>query len=291
MKKVLFLLLLAGVFLFRSYGQVWEVPAEYKTVKNPSQLNNANIKAGKSLFLINCKSCHGDPGKNNALPLVPAPPDITSQQMQANTDGEIFHKITVGRLAMPSFEPTLTEDQRWKIVNFIKSYDPANKGLFTPEEPVPARLQASADIPRSVLLIDAQMQDKQGAWAPLAATEVSVKAKRTFGYLEVGKALTNASGHAEFQFPKDFKGDPEGMVDLTFSLGEDFRADTIPLNQVKIAAPVEPENIFSHRVLWSTNPHTQWWLILTYLGIVGGVWLTIFYILFQIFKIYKAGKE
>lgn len=282
---------LAGFFFFRSYGQVWEVPAENKTVKNPSALNNASFKAGKTLYMINCKSCHGDPGKNNALPLLPPPPDVNSEQMQANTDGEIFFKITIGRLAMPAFEATLTEDQRWKIVNYIKSFDPVNKGLLTPEVPVKARLQASANVPESQLLISAEAQDKQGGWGPLTDTEISVKARRTFGYLEVGKAKTNASGQATFPFPKDFPGNKEGMVDLSLSLSEDFSADTIKLSQVKIGSAVEPENIFTHRVLWSTNPRTQWWLILSYIGVVGGVWATIFYIFFLIFKIHKAGKE
>jgi hypothetical protein len=32
-------------------------------------------------------------------------------------------------------------------------------------------------------------------------------------------------------------------------------------------------------------------MILTYIGVVSGVWITLFYIFFLIFKIHKAGKE
>jgi len=63
------------------------------------------------------------------------------------------------------------------------------------------------------------------------------------------------------------------------------------MNRLKIAAPADTENLFADRVLWSTNDRTQWWLILAYLGVVGGVWLVIGYVIFQILKIYKAGKE
>ena len=286
---ILLVFLMSSTFT-RSYSQVWEVPADQKAVKNPSALNNANVKAGKELYLINCKSCHGDPGKNNVLPLVPPPIDVASEKMQANTDADIFYKITTGRVAMPAFENTLTIEQRWKIVNFIKSFDPANKGLLVPEEPVKATLQATADVSKRMIQISAQAQDKQGKWAPLQKTDVSIKAKRTFGKMEIGIARTNENGNAAFQFPVDFIGDKEGSVDLTLTLGEDFISNVVELNQLKIATPVEPENLFAHKVLWSTNDRTSIWLILTYLGVVGGVWLTIFYIIFLIFKIYKAGK-
>jgi mono/diheme cytochrome c family protein len=285
------LLFLLCLTLTRSYSQVWEVPEDQKTIKNPSPLNNANVKTGKDLYMINCKSCHGDPGKNNALPLVPPPPDITSEKMQANTDADIFYKMTTGRVAMPSFENTLAPEQRWKIVNFIKSFDPVNKGLLVPVEPVKAMLEATADTIKPVILISALVQDKQGNWGPLQKAEVTINARRTFGKLEVGKVKTNSQGNAEFKFPKDFIGDKDGSVDLTLTLGEDYSFDVVELNQLKIATPVEPENIFTHRVLWSTNARTSIWLIMTYLGVVTGVWLTIFYIIFLIVKIYRAGKD
>jgi mono/diheme cytochrome c family protein len=272
-------------------GQAWEVPASQKSVKNPSPLNNANVKAGKELFMINCKSCHGEPGKNNGLPLVPPPPDMASEKMQANTDADIFYKITTGRGAMPSFAAVLTPEQRWKIINFIKSFDPKNKGKLVLEPPVKAKLKADADVARSVIAISAQSQDKTGIWGLLPDAEVTVKAKRTFGYMEIGRATTNPAGIAEFQFPKDFKAGREGLVDLTVSLGDDFSSDVVELKQVKLGTAVEPENLFSRRVLWSTNPRTQLWLIFTYLGVVGGVWLTILYIVFLISRIYKAGKD
>jgi mono/diheme cytochrome c family protein len=290
-KIAILLVFLLCMTFTRSYSQIWEVPADQKAVKNPSLLNNANVKAGKDLYMINCKSCHGDPGKNNGLPLIPPPPDVTSEKMQANTDADIFYKINTGRVAMPAFENTLTPEQRWKIINFVKSFDPANKGLLIPVEPVKAKLEATADPSKPVIMISALFQDKEGKWSPLQKAEVTINASRTFGKIEVGKAKTNELGNAEFQFPKDFIGDKEGSVDLALTLGEDYACDVVELNRLKIASPVVPENIFTHRVLWSTNSRTSIWLIMTYLGVVGGVWLTIFYIIFLIFKIYKAGKD
>jgi len=294
MKKRFILIIMAfPVFLVTGHlsGQEWEVPADQLGLKNPLVFNNDNVKAGKELYLINCKSCHGDPGKNNGLALVPPPPDVTSELMLANTEGSVFYKITAGRQAMPGFATTLTEEQRWKIVHFMKSYDPANEGLLIKEEPLPARIQASADEAAKLISLSAQVQNKAGDWVPLAGGEVYIKAKRTFGSIEIGKAVTNDQGYAEFRFPPEYRGDEAGVVNLEMSLGDEFKSNALEMKQVKIAAPAEPENLFRDRVLWSTNPRTQIWLILAFPGVVGGVWLTIFYIIFLIFKIYKAGKE
>lgn len=287
-------LLIALFFLFtggQAATQVWEVPADQETLKNPSAFNNENVRAGRELYNINCKSCHGDPGKNNALPLVPPPPDVTSEQMLQNSEGALFYKITAGRVAMPAFEATLTADQRWKIVNFMKSFDPATEGLLVKEEPVQARIQGNADEASKTITVSAQALDKSGQWVALTNTDVFIKAKRTFGSLEIGQTTTNGNGTAEYRFPAGYKGDSEGILDLEVTLGEDFQAPPLVMNHVKIAAPAEPENIFTDRVLWSTNDRTAWWVILSYIGAVGGVWITIGYVIFQIFKIFKAGKE
>lgn len=287
-------LLITLFFLFtggQAATQVWEVPADQEALKNPSAFNNENVKAGRELYNINCKSCHGDPGKYNALPLLPPPPDVTSPQMLQNSEGALFFKITTGRVAMPAFEATLSEEQRWKIVNFMKSFDPANEGVLVKEEPIKAKLQASADEANGIISVSAQSQDKTGEWIPLANAGVSIRAKRTFGSLEIGQTTTNDRGYADFKFPEDYKGDKEGIIDLVVSLSEDFSSTPVDMNQVKIAASGEPENLFKDRVLWSTNDRTAWWVILSYLGVVGGVWITIGYVIFQIFKIFKAGKE
>ena len=40
----------------------WEVPAKFKTMKNPVKSDEASIKAGQDLFVKNCASCHGKTG-------------------------------------------------------------------------------------------------------------------------------------------------------------------------------------------------------------------------------------
>ena len=54
-----------------------------------------------------------------ALP-PPKPADWTSSKVAAETDGELFWKISNGRGAMPPWKH-LPEDQRWSLVNYIRS--------------------------------------------------------------------------------------------------------------------------------------------------------------------------
>ncbi|MFA8299993.1 MAG: cytochrome c [Hyphomicrobiales bacterium] len=122
LKYIISLLCFTLLFTFISIGQsTWKVPDNEKNRKNPVSSNPSSINTGKKLYQTNCKSCHGDPGKNNGLKLQPPPPDMKSDIVQDDTEGEIHYKITAGMGAMPSFKNVLSETDRWSIVNYIKS--------------------------------------------------------------------------------------------------------------------------------------------------------------------------
>jgi len=107
----------------------WKAPAEAKNVKNPlaSKKNDAQVLAdAKKLVDTNCVTCHGSSGKGDgpaaaALP-PPKPADWTSARLAAETDGELFWKISNGRGAMPPWKH-LPETDRWKLVDYIRSLE------------------------------------------------------------------------------------------------------------------------------------------------------------------------
>lgn len=101
----------------------WEAPAAEKAKKNPLPANAATVAQGKKVAEVNCVSCHGAKGKGDgaaAVALNPKPADWTSKKVQAESDGEIFWKISAGRGPMPSWK-FLPENDRWALVRYIRS--------------------------------------------------------------------------------------------------------------------------------------------------------------------------
>ena len=110
----------------------WSVPNAAASLKNPVQSDAASIKNGKTLYHAYCSSCHGDKGKGDgpaAASLNPKPADHTSNAVQAESDGAIYYKISEGhsKTAMPPFKSVLSADQRWAIVNFMRTLGTKSK--------------------------------------------------------------------------------------------------------------------------------------------------------------------
>jgi mono/diheme cytochrome c family protein len=105
------------------HAQAWEAPAGEKGKKNPLPDDKATREMGEKVAKTNCVSCHGAKGKGDgaaAAALNPKPADWTSKKVQAESDGEIFWKISTGRGAMPSWK-FLPENDRWALVRYIRS--------------------------------------------------------------------------------------------------------------------------------------------------------------------------
>ncbi|MCG6186582.1 c-type cytochrome [Maribellus maritimus] len=286
--------LMIGILMFLALpgmGQDWQVPADQLNIENPSSYNLENVKKGKDLYLQNCKSCHGDPGKNNHLPLVPPPPDITSEQMQANTDGGLFYKITKGRGGMPQFETTISADDRWRLINFIRNYNSEKEQLLIDAPPVNAKILASVNEAEKKVEILAEYEDKSGSYQQLENAPVFISAKKAFGNLLLGQALTDKNGRSVFSVPETVIGDEEGNVTIVVTLDENYKAEQVVLEEAKVGKPKEVPQLIRKEVLWSTNENVQIWLLLSYLGAAGAAWIAIGYVIFQLIKIKRFSKQ
>ena len=113
--------LVAGIALTTAWAQgEWKAPADAKATKNPVK----GVGNAKKNIETNCVTCHGASGKGDgaaaaALP-PPKPADWTSSKVAAETDGELFWKISNGRGAMPPWKH-LPENDRWDLVNYIRT--------------------------------------------------------------------------------------------------------------------------------------------------------------------------
>lgn len=289
-KKISFTIIAILFLAVQVFAQEWETPADQKNTANPLEYNLTNVKKGKDLYYQNCKSCHGDPGKNNVLPLVPPPVDITSEKMQKNTEGELYYKISSGRGGMPQFQATISEDDRWRIVNYIMNFNPNREPLLVSAPKVKAKLLASVNEQEKKVEVFAEYE-VNGKYAQLPNAPISISTKKYFGNIEIGNVNTDENGRAEFTIPETVIGDEEGYVNIVVALDENYIADVVTLDKSKVGQNKQVQKLIQPGILWSTNENIQIWLLLSYIGAVGGAWLAIGYVVVQLFKIKRLSKN
>jgi len=273
----------------------WDVPASAKKKQNPYELTKRNISSGKKIFQTTCKSCHGDPGKGNMLPLQPRPTDLGSQNFLVQTDGEIFHKIRTGKGAMPTFEKTLSDESKWMVISYLRSLDKTKreavvtKAVVNPEV-TDVKIDIDVDSEHKKLIAELTGLKKDGKRVGLEGIELSFLVKRAFGQLDISgeEAYTNEKGQLIVQFPTDLPGDREGQANLLVKITDEDNYGPIEEKRVvSIAVPTNPKNILSERAMWGTRANAPIWIIATYVLGVIGIWSVIFLILFQLFQLSK----
>ena len=81
------------------------------------------------------------------------------------------------------------------------------------------------------------------------------------------------------------------MVNIVVSLDENYISDVVVLDKAKVGQLKPTPKLIQKGILWSTNENIQIWLLISYIGAVGGAWLTIGYIILQIAKIKRLSKD
>jgi mono/diheme cytochrome c family protein len=104
-----------------------EVPEEAAAVGNPVEASQESIHTGAELFAANCAICHGEGGEGDgpaAAGLEAPPADLHAEHVQENSDGALFYIISHSRpeSPMPAWEEVLTEEERWHLVNFLRTF-------------------------------------------------------------------------------------------------------------------------------------------------------------------------
>ncbi len=125
-------LLIAGVLLTDAFAKNesgtsstnrWLAPPTAKSISNPLTVTPEVVKAGKKIFAQQCVVCHGQSGKGDgptAQFLGKKVANLTSPQVQSQTDGELFWKISNGNAPMPGFKTILSDEQRWQVITYIR---------------------------------------------------------------------------------------------------------------------------------------------------------------------------
>lgn len=102
----------------------WEVPSEYKNMKNPYAGFEDDELIGEEIYGMYCLPCHGIKGKGDGLnaELVNTPmPDFTVSSFKNQSDGSVYYKASTGRNDMPGFQLIIPEEEDlWMVINYIK---------------------------------------------------------------------------------------------------------------------------------------------------------------------------
>jgi mono/diheme cytochrome c family protein len=129
-----------------SQASDWVAPPREARKANPLPDDAATIAKGKAVFMAQCISCHGETGVGNgpaAKDLAKHPGDLTSQGVQDQPDGALFWKISNGRAPMTAFQGTLSAEERWQVIRFVRTFGKASIPVSYPTIDAPEALRSS----------------------------------------------------------------------------------------------------------------------------------------------------
>lgn len=154
---------------------------------------------------------------------------------------------------------------------------------------------ASADGARSITVQVRKYEN--GEWVPVNEVEMKVGIQRMGSILSAGDEptyTTDSSGTVTIDVTKDsLPGDAKGNIILAAKVEDnDVLGNLLVEKNVAWGVPTKYDNtFFEQRTLWSTRFRTPVWLLFMAYSIVLSVWGTLIYLVFQLIKIKRLGKN
>jgi putative copper export protein/mono/diheme cytochrome c family protein/peroxiredoxin len=108
-------------------GNAISIDAYPTTYLRPSVAYNAiSVANGIALYAESCVVCHGVAGYGDgpaAENLKPKPADLTARHAASHTAGDLYWWLSHGvkETAMPGFDQSFSEDERWDLINFLRA--------------------------------------------------------------------------------------------------------------------------------------------------------------------------
>ncbi len=288
-------LLAAFCLQISAQGAAWDIPADKKAKNSYLKFDEATTKEGASIYVKNCASCHGTPGKGDVMKtLSPIPPDLSKARTQELTDGELFYILNVGRGVMPSFKNVLSENDRWKTIAYIRSFHKGYVQVLSKTDPNKSKLvkvDISYDAATNKVKVVVKANEKAGV-VSLKDAEVALFADRLFGKLQIDKTVrATAEGVAEFSFPTNLPGDKVGNVGLTVKINDEIYGEIESQKSFKIGIPTDKPSLREKRAIWNTVVKAPYWILITYTTCVLIVLAFFAYILLGLKKLKESGEE
>ena len=102
----------------------WTAPASADALKDPMENNPKALEKGSKVFGSLCWTCHGMRGIGdgpNATALQKPPADLGSPQVQTQSMGALYWKITQGRGEMASYAQVRSREDRWAVAPYLRT--------------------------------------------------------------------------------------------------------------------------------------------------------------------------
>jgi mono/diheme cytochrome c family protein len=120
-----FAILILFLVASSSYAQEnWTAPEESKKIVNPYGGNQIAAQKGQKLYSKLCWTCHGKSGLGDGpagAGLNPKPKSFADKDVQMQSDGELFWKLSNGKGMMVPYKHSLNEEMRWQLINYIRT--------------------------------------------------------------------------------------------------------------------------------------------------------------------------
>lgn len=105
--------------------ELFKAKDDAAALRNPVPATAQSVARGASLYRVNCVVCHGKSGRGDGpvgRQFTRTPPvDLNKQYTQGQADGQLFFTLTRGRVAMPAYRDALSPQERWDVINYLRS--------------------------------------------------------------------------------------------------------------------------------------------------------------------------
>ncbi len=105
-------------------GEVDLFPGEPEPLENPLRPSPSMIAAGKAAYRFYCIHCHGPAGDGRGTvgqSFAPLPTDLKGDYVQQQSDRQLFLRIGQGYRRHPPLSQTVSIEDRWAVLLFMRS--------------------------------------------------------------------------------------------------------------------------------------------------------------------------
>lgn len=120
------------------YGSTEEerTRAMEEIIENPLEITERSLEKGQMLFNIYCAICHGEKGDSKGYLVredggkyLALPANLMTDEFINASNGRYYHAIMRGKNVMASYADKLDYEERWQVIQYIRSLQAEVKGL------------------------------------------------------------------------------------------------------------------------------------------------------------------